>query len=72
MQGNFNDAVYRDEEMTVEQKIELLNVCHSDYSRKIWGIYDELSLIEKAQMLYLITSAQLVIFHKFTKEKTDR
>jgi hypothetical protein len=35
MQEDFNDAVYRDEEMTIEQKIDLLNVCYSDYSQKI-------------------------------------
>jgi len=69
MKENFNDAVFRDEEMTILQKIELLNVCHSDYSRKIWEIYDHLSLTEKAEMLHLITSAQLVILNKYEKEK---
>lgn len=71
MKENFNDAVFCDEEMTVLQKIELLNVCHSDYSRKIWVIYENLSAAEKAEMLHLITSAQLVILNKFTKEKNQ-
>jgi hypothetical protein len=70
-QENFNDAVYRDEEITIEQKMELLDVCRFDYSHKIWEIYSDLSLIEKTEMLHLITSAQLVILNKYTKEKNQ-
>ena len=68
-QENFNDAVYTDEELSIDRKIELLNICHKDYSRKIWEIFDELSPIEKIELLRLITSAQLVIFRKFMKDK---
>ena len=70
-QENFNDAVYKDEELPFDRKIELLEMCRADYDEKLRSVYKEFSLERKAEMLHLITSAQLFIFNKFKDEKND-
>ena len=68
-QENFNDAVYKDEELPVDRKIELLEMCRADYDEKLRAVYKEFSPLKKAEMLHLITSAQLFILNKFKDEK---
>lgn len=68
-QENFNDAVYRDEEISVDRKIELLEMCRADYDEELRAVYKKFLLERKVEMLHLITSAQLFILNKFTKEK---
>ena len=68
-QENFNDVVYKDEELPFDRKIELLEMCRTDYDEKFRAIYKEFSPPEKAEMLHLITSAQLFILNKFKEEK---
>lgn len=70
-QENFNDVVYNDEEILLDRKIELLEMCRADYDEKLRAIYKEFSLPEKAEMLHLITSAQLFILNKFKQEKNN-
>ncbi len=70
-QENFNDAVYKDEELTIDRKIELLEMCRADYDEKLRAIYKDFSPPEKTEMLHLITSAQLFILNKFNGEKND-
>ena len=70
-QENFNDAVYKDEEIPFDRKIELLEMCRADYDEKLRAVYKDFSLERKAEMLHLITSAQLFILNKFKEEKTD-
>ena len=59
-QENFNDAVYRDEEISVDRKIELLEMCRGDYDEKLRAVYKEFSPIKRAEMLYLVTLTQLL------------
>lgn len=62
-QENFNDAVYKDEEIPLDRKIELLEMCRA--------VYKDLSVVRKAEMLHLITSAQLFVLYNFKDGKTD-
>ncbi len=71
MKENFNNAVYQDEEMSNAQKIELLKVCFTDYQKQIWENFKKLSPEEKTEMLWFITSAQLVILNRYRKEKNQ-
>jgi len=71
MKENFNNAVYQDEEMSNAQKIELLKVCFTDYQKQIWESFKKLSPEEKTEMLWFITSAQLVILNRHRKEKNQ-
>ena len=70
-QENFNDAVFKDEELPVDRKIELLEMCRADYDEKLRALCKEISPIKKAEMLHLITSAQLFILNKFKEEKNE-
>jgi hypothetical protein len=70
-QENFNDVVYKDEELSFDRKIELLEMCRADYDEKLRVVYKEFSPLEKTEMLHLITSAQLFILNKFTEDKND-
>lgn len=71
IQENFNDAVFKDGELPVDRKIELLEMCRADYDEKLRAVYKEFSPTGKAEMLHLITSAQLFILNKFKEEKND-
>lgn len=68
-QENFNDVVYKDEELSFDRKIELLEICRADYDEKLSAGYKEFLSFKKAEMLHLITSAQLFILNKFKEEK---
>ena len=68
-QENFNDAVYRDEEISVDRKIELLEMCCADYYEKLRADYKDFSPERKAEMLHLITSAQLFILNKLAEKQ---
>ena len=68
-QENFNDAVFKDEELPVDRKIELLEMCRADYDEKLRAVYKEFPPMKKAEMLHLVTSAQLFILNKFKEEK---
>ncbi len=37
-QENFNDVVYKDEELPLDRKIELLEICRSDYDEKLLSL----------------------------------
>ncbi len=41
----------------------------ADYDEKLRAVYKDFSPPEKAEMLHLITSAQLFILNKFKEEK---
>lgn len=71
MKENFNNAIYQDEEMSNAQKIELLKVCFTDYQKQNWKNFKKLSPEEKTEMLWFITSAQLVILNRYRKEKNQ-
>ena len=64
---NFNDAVYKDEELSIDRKIELLEMCRADYDEKLRAVYRNFQPEQKAEMLHLITSAQQFILNKFQK-----
>ena len=68
-QENFNDVVYKDEELAIDRKIELLEMCRADYDEKLRAVYKEFAPVKKAEMLHLITSAQVFILNKFKEEK---
>ncbi len=46
-------------------------MCRADYDEKLRAVYKDVSPPEKAEMLHLITSAQLFILNKFKDEKND-
>ena len=69
-QENFNDAVFKDEELPVDRKIELLEMCRADYDEKLRAVYRDFSPLKKTEMLHLITSAQLFILNKFNNESS--
>ncbi len=66
---NFNDAIYEDGELAIDRKIELLEMCRADYDEKLRAVYKEFAPDKKAEMLHLITSAQLFVLNKFKEEK---
>ena len=68
-QENFNDVVYKDEELPFDRKIELLEMCRADYDEKLRAVYKDFSLERKAEMLHLITSAQLFILNNSKRRK---
>ena len=68
-QENFNDEVCKDADLSIDRKIELLEMCRADYDEKNCAVYKDLSPPEKAEMLHLITSAQLFILNKFANDK---
>ncbi len=46
-------------------------MCRADYDEKLRAVYKEFAPVKKAEMLHLITSAQLFILNKFKDEKND-
>ncbi len=42
-QENFNDVVYKDEELPFDRKIELLEMCRADDDEKLRAIYERFS-----------------------------
>jgi len=70
-QENFNDVVYKDADLSIDRKIELLEMCRADYDEKLRAVYKDFSPPEKAEMLHSITSAQLFILNKFKDEKNE-
>jgi len=71
-QEKFIDVVYKDQGLPFDRKIELLEMCHADYDEKLRAIYKDFVLPAKTEMLHLITSAQLFILNKFTRDKNDK
>lgn len=70
-QENFNDVVYKDEKLTTDRKIELLEMCRAHYDEKLRAVYKEFPPLKKAEMLHLITSAQLFILDKFAGDISE-
>ncbi len=52
-QENFNDVVYKDEELPFDRKIELLEMCRADDDEKLRAIYKEFSPTEKVEITNL-------------------
>lgn len=52
-QENFNDVVYKDEELPFDRKIELPEMCCADCDKRIRTIYKEFSPTEKVEITNL-------------------